>query len=547
MDYSKHVHPKFDVENTPQSEPIPGKDMKQNNAGGFTFTVNDWDRLDRFLVLGSEGGTYYVGEKTLTVDNAKVVTKLLHEDGMRVVERIIEISEAGRAPKNDPAIFALAMASAADDAKVRRAALNALPRVCRIGTHLFHFAQFVEAFRGWGRALRRAVGDWYNGKELDTLVHQLVKYKSRDGWSNRDLLRLSHPATVDSVRNSLYKWVVDSENADISAPELRRVVAAEQLSVETDVHTAVSLIQEFNLPREVVNTALLNSVEVWDALLTRMPLEAMIRNLGKMTSVGLLSPMSDASRAVVEALGDTERLAKARIHPLGVLVALNTYNSGRGVKGSLTWTPDQSIVDALDKAFYTAFKNVEPTNKRVLLALDVSGSMTCGEIAGMAGITPRIGSAAMAMVTAAVESSHLIKGFTAGSGGYYSRSKRDELDGFIDLNISPRMRLDNVISYIDNLTMGGTDCALPMVWALKNKVPVDAFVVYTDSETWAGTIQPVQALKQYRDQMGIPAKLIVVGMTATEFTIADPNDAGMLDVVGFDTAAPNVMSDFISK
>jgi 60 kDa SS-A/Ro ribonucleoprotein len=36
----------------------------------------------------------------------------------------------------------------------------------------------------------------------------------------------------------------------------------------------------------------------------------------------------------------------------------------------------------------------------------------------------------------------------------------------------------------------------------------------------------------------------VVGMTATEFTIADPSDAGMLDVVGFDAAAPAVMADF---
>ena len=53
-----------------------------------------------------------------------------------------------------------------------------------------------------------------------------------------------------------------------------------------------------------------------------------------------------------------------------------------------------------------------------------------------------------------------------------------------------------------------------------------------------------QALDQYRQKMGIDARLIVVGMTANNFTIADPNDAGMLDVVGFDTAAPNIMASF---
>jgi 60 kDa SS-A/Ro ribonucleoprotein len=83
-----------------------------------------------------------------------------------------------------------------------------------------------------------------------------------------------------------------------------------------------------------------------------------------------------------------------------------------------------------------------------------------------------------------------------------------------------------------------------MRWALERKLPVDVFVVYTDNETWHGKIHPAQALQRYRERMGIPAKLIVVGMIANAFSIADPEDAGMLDVVGFDTATPAVMADF---
>jgi 60 kDa SS-A/Ro ribonucleoprotein len=73
---------------------------------------------------------------------------------------------------------------------------------------------------------------------------------------------------------------------------------------------------------------------------------------------------------------------------------------------------------------------------------------------------------------------------------------------------------------------------------------VDTFVVYTDNETWAGNIHPAQALRAYRERMGIAAKLVVVAMVSNGFTIADPDDAGMLDVVGFDTATPQVISDF---
>jgi 60 kDa SS-A/Ro ribonucleoprotein len=83
-----------------------------------------------------------------------------------------------------------------------------------------------------------------------------------------------------------------------------------------------------------------------------------------------------------------------------------------------------------------------------------------------------------------------------------------------------------------------------MLWALEQRVAVDTFVVYTDSETWFGQVHPAEALRRYRERMGIAAKLIVVGMLANNFTIADPNDGGMLDVVGFDTAAPQVMRDF---
>jgi 60 kDa SS-A/Ro ribonucleoprotein len=116
--------------------------------------------------------------------------------------------------------------------------------------------------------------------------------------------------------------------------------------------------------------------------------------------------------------------------------------------------------------------------------------------------------------------------------------------GLNPLAISPKQRLDDVLKAVDGLPFGGTDCSLPMIWAAKHKVEVDTFVVYTDNETWAGNVHPFQALRDYRQAMGRPAKLIVVGMTATKFTIADPKDPGMLDVVGFDAAAPQVMADF---
>ncbi len=92
--------------------------------------------------------------------------------------------------------------------------------------------------------------------------------------------------------------------------------------------------------------------------------------------------------------------------------------------------------------------------------------------------------------------------------------------------------------------MGGTDCALPMLHAKEKKIPIDVFIIYTDNDTWFGDVHPSEALKNYRKAMNIDAKLIVVGMSASSFSIADPADKGMLDFAGFNSNCPNLIRNF---
>jgi 60 kDa SS-A/Ro ribonucleoprotein len=528
---------------TPQNAPIPGTNQVPNSAGGYAWAVSQWDRLKRFLVLGSDKGTYYISERALTIENANKVLACIREDGIRVVTETVAISDAGRAPKNDPAIFVLALVAAHGDEMARRSAFAALPKVCRTGTHLFQFAEYVQTFRGWGRALRRGVGEWYTNLAPRALAYQLVKYRQRNGWTHTDLLRLAHPKPSSETQNTLFKWVThrpDASKPDESAwarelhvpndEALAFVWAFERAQQTQDVATIVKLIEQYDLPREALPTQFLNVPEVWEALLVKMPMTAMLRNLGVMAKVGLLTALSVAEHIVVGRLGNAELLRKARIHPIAVLSALKIYGRGHGERSDAKWMPTARVVDALDAAFYLAFGNVELSNKRLMLALDVSGSMGAGVIAGVPGLTPRDASAVMAMVTARTEDQYALMGFAT---------------EFMPLNISPRMRLDDVVKSISHLPFGGTDCALPMKYALEKGMSVDAFVTYTDSETWHGTTHPAQALVQYREKLGIAAKMVVVGMTSNNFSIADPDDAGSLDIVGFDTAAPQLISDFV--
>ncbi|MFJ4261367.1 TROVE domain-containing protein [Paenarthrobacter nicotinovorans] len=527
----------------PQSQPTDSRQVP-NQGGGYTFTVEPLERLRRFLVLGTDGGTYYGSERELTLENADVVLGWAREKTLELVDEVVAISSAGRAPRNNPALFCLAAATALGDVEGRQAALAALPKVARTGTHLFIFAGYVEQFRGWGRGLRRAVADWYLSKPVDEVAYQAVKYRQRGGWSHRDLLRLAHPSTAEADRKQLFDWICGRST---DGPEL--VEGFEKAQKASTAAEWVDLLGDYQqLSWEMLPDAALREPAVWSKLLANgLPQTALMRQLPRLTRLGVLEPMSETLDAVTRQLTDSSRLQKARVHPINVLVAARTYASGSSARGRSSWEPVGQVVDALDAAFYASFATVRPANKRTLLALDVSGSMTM-PISGLP-ITAREVSAAMALVTAATEPKTITLGFTGSSvgakTGLFQRAER--MDGISPLPISPRQRLDDVLNTVSGLPFGGTDCALPMLWALANKVQVDTFVIYTDNETWAGRVHPHEALRQYRDWSGIDARLAVVGLTATDFTIADPSDPGMLDIAGFDASLPTLLSDFSAR
>lgn len=529
----------FNLKHTHQQRPALGKKQVKNSAGGYVFELSDWERLNQFLILGSEGGTYYISERKLTIDNANCLIRCLKEDGQRVVRTIVEISDAGRAPKNDAALFALAIASSLGDDATRKAAFEALPKVARQSTFLFQYLQYVHAMRGWGSGLRRAVGRWYNDMPLEKLAYQVVKYPERiteegvalSKWSHRDVLRVSHTFSKDAAHNKLYSYIAQGwEKIPTRVSKgMEIVVGAEKMKAATSKSEVIELIEKYNLPHETVPKQFANDADVWRTLLPNLPLTATLRTLGRLTNYGVIAPGAQETKDIVAKLTDPEYVKKSRIHPLGVLKALKTYSQGRGTKGSLTWNADRKIGDALDEMFYISFGNVEPTGKKILLGLDVSGSMS-GPLAGMESVTCAEGTGCMAMVFARTEQDYEIMGFA---------------NVFKNLGISPKDRLDTVMKKVYDQNFGSTNCALPMQYAMQHKMNVDAFIVMTDNETYDGSPHAFEALNDYRSSRVGDAKLVVVGMCSNGFSIGDPNDAGTINVVGFDTATPNIISSFI--
>ena len=476
MNYAQVVNAMNNTVNH-QMEPIKGREseMVQNSAKGFVFETSHEQTLLRFLILGTDGGTYYASERAHTEASIARVKAAIEKLGSRAVDLIVEVSTArpARAIKNDSSVFALALACSVPS--TRAYALQKVPEVCRIPTHLFAFVDAYEALGlGWGRAMKRTIADWYLSKGSHDLAFLVGKYQSRGKWSNADLIRLSHPKTPDQEKGSVFKWALGG-GLEKSAP---KNLQAMELTLKGDLSTEdlVTLVKTYNLPFEVIGTQNLKNPEVWKAMLPFMGLTALMRSLSRMTGYGVFEDI-EAVRVVEGRFYGEGELARARIHPLTLTMAAMNYSTGRSLRGQSSWIPNRHITNILDGALELCFTKLPSIGARTAIALDISGSMTYGGISGLNGITPAVASAVMTKsFLCSRDLNHIwgFGGFLVDLGKYFGQTRA----------------IRDIVNDVYNLGFGTTDCSLPMVHALRNRIPVDVFQVYTDNETYAGKIHP---------------------------------------------------------
>lgn len=465
--------------------------------------VENWALLDRFLVLGSEENSYRVGEQELSVDSTRAVRACLLMDGPRVVRTILDSSA------RDPALFVLALAASPKFAspKTNAAALDALPRVARTGAQLRKFAAFCASLRGWGRSLRTAVANWYVNKPAGELARQLMDSGNPVAWSHRDLLRLAHPRPSSPVHNALFQWIVDGRPGHLTTAEmldgqLRPIHAFELARKARTEDQVVHLIEDYQMTADMIPSRWKSSSRVWETLLGGMSYLELVRNLGRLTAVGLVRPQSATTALVVARLLDRRRVANSKLHPITLLDAFRAYREG-GI-GADAWAPVPSVVEALNSAFYLAFNNVRPSGQRIYLAVDGSCSMGLSQCVGMPSLSAAMAALAVSMIYAKTEP-HFASGTFHGAPGIVPQAIDDTLD---------------------------------------RGLKIDAFVVLTDRDNAAGAEQG-RALHRYRQETKLATRLAFIAMSAERCNMTDPNDPLQMSVAGFDASVPEVVAEFI--
>ena len=286
---------------------------------------------------------------------------------------------------------------------------------------------------------------------------------------------------------------------------------------------------------EHLQTPMLNSPNIWNSLINTIPPHALIRNLGRLSRLNVVTPGNRQNeKTVIERLTKTDALENAKVHPITVLTALCQYKNGMSHNGKKRWPINEQIIRALWNAFYKTFGSVRATKKKLLVAINVNTSMKC-PVVGSPALSSKETAFSLAKLIYEVErgaNNHNVKGIT-----FYSEPREIDLSG---------QEAAQQLATNFQMATHKTNGSLPFQYA---DIDTEGFIIFTDflESNDKGTI--LRAFKEYRKMSGVTnAKLVVVGLSNSDFCLTggDGTEENVMDVAGVDISALNRMMAFLA-
>ncbi|XP_033729591.1 60 kDa SS-A/Ro ribonucleoprotein-like [Pecten maximus] len=534
--------------------------------------ISNFDAFKRFLHLCTDGAVYKVIGNCCTVEKTQFLTELLSDHkGKEVLTEVLKCHTERNSVKKETLLFTVALCAKSTDKDLKQLAYQTFLKICKSPRELFQFLSYqktlTENTRGWGRSLKHAVSQWYNQQVPLTLAESVTRQISYCGWTHRDVLRLGHIKGASDATCLIFKYLVKGIDEakkefdkDGASEEVKKVldylVTVDTIKHSTDDHQVACLVEKHKFGLESIPTKLLNSKEVWRALINVIPMTTLLQYFGKLAAVGLLETSCDTSKTLVEKLQDVAALEEGRVEPLSVLLASRIYEQGKG--GKPKWSRNEGVVRALDIAFDSAIKkNMEATKKRYLVAVRVGVSKGKLAVRGTQVLSNIIAAAAMTSMTMKSEDKVDVVYFTR-SVTPLPVSSESKLSDICDELATQIIIADNLPEPEEDKPKNDEplfrgvppppcEMAAPIQWARENKKAVDVFLFLTDNrDKSTGKTSPQDALQQYRKDMDMPnTKMVTCGFTSATMWVADENDKRMLDIAGFDLTVPNVIRKFV--
>lgn len=183
-------------------------------------------------------------------------------------------------------IFALAMcARQSENKKLREAAYNNVPLICKETRHFILFIKFcnqlnkekAEPKTGNGHGWRNAVEKWYNARKPLELAKCVTQCKGRYGWKHKDIIKLAHYCSKDPGVEFIVKYLLyglaKAKEAMPQPPEDIKEIVTYVETIERFKHCddqveAGRLVEMYHLVLDHVPAHLLKSEEVIDLIIS---------------------------------------------------------------------------------------------------------------------------------------------------------------------------------------------------------------------------------------------------------------------------------------
>lgn len=515
-------------------------------------------QIKRFLNYGREAPFYQPGDRFLN--------KYFEPDCLTSVEAliaqgcdlappiyIIKAFSDGYSAHPESLVYALAFCTRHTNFKLRKYAYIAFKTVCKSSENLFLFVKFASDLaaphKGWGHGWRQVVNNWYLKQNPLELAKNVTRHRGRHFWTHRDIIKLSHPRSLDIAKQAVLKYIMaglevarnEFGDKPDAQPVLNYLQAVEDFKHTKEEDQAARLLEMHDLTLEHIPMHLIKSKEVWAALVPRLPLDVLLRNIKRLARMHFLRNNHIVTTRVLQTLQDQTAIAECNLHPAQVLITLRNFmlsssrfkyvetDASKPLKPLPP--PNPKIIEALTQLLESSFKLLVPTGMRYLVVVDTRASMLQGKCWQCSSVPPLLAATLLTMSLVKVERDVTVMAFGIGA--------------IVPVELTKEMSLQQAHDKLKEIPSTTMELSQPLTWATTSVKKVDVFIIITDNHLRGVNSKPCDALKEYRSVVDMPnTKFVTVALATQDFKVAHPDDPGMLDIAGFDGKVPRVIEAF---
>ncbi len=481
----------------------------KNLAGVPAYTYSDAHALAQLAMTGTFGQTFYqdpMRELTRTLELAQKV------DPSFLAKAAVYTRAEGHM-KDMPAVL-LAVLSGRDPILFQRV----FGRVVDNGKMLRTFVQIMRSGqtgrKSLGSAPKRMVANWL----INASDRALLQANVGNDPSLADVIKMVHPKPESKAREALFAWIIGKPCDVALLPEN----VQDFLRFKKTGRGRVP-----DVPFQML-TQLELSTKQWAGIAENASWQMTRMNLNTFLRHGVLA-LPKMRRMIADRLRDPDLIAKARVFPYQLMTAYQ----------ALSAEMPEEIREALHDAMELSVQNVPKLRGQVVVAPDVSGSMSGAVTGYRKGATTATRFVDVAgLVSAAV----LRRNPSATVLPFEVKVRETRLE--------PRDTILTNAARLADQWGGGTNCAAPLQWLLKKGRAPDLVIIVSDNQSWAhnqygnaGTVM-MQAWEKLK-QRNPKAKLVCIDIAPYGTTQAKER-ADVLNIGGFSDTVFDQIAAFAS-